>query len=137
MHAYRILRAEFGKDVTADAWISEIRLKVLPLVAGERDDTSDGYGFDFRFRCKRRTWCVEVKATSGDDTQFDLGSTEINAATRLARKRGWLWRILRIRNALSGRPEFDWLPNSFEEGFGKHFRLRRGGMMVTYARRKA
>ena len=29
----------------------------------------------------------EVKATSGDDTQFDLGISEINAATHLARKR--------------------------------------------------
>ena len=75
---------------------------------------------------------MEVKATSGDDTQFDLGSTEINAATRLARKRGWRWRILRVRNALSERPEFDWLPNPFEEGFRKHFRLHRGGMHVSY-----
>lgn len=137
IHAYRFLRTEFGEDVTSDAWVSEIRLKVLPLVAGEQDDTSDGHGFDFRFRYNRKTWCVEVKATSGDDTQFDLGSTEINAATRLARKRGWRWRILRIRSALSERPEFDWLPNPFEEGFGKHFRLRRGGMMVSYAHKKA
>ena len=137
IHAYRFLRKEFGEDVTSDAWVSEIRLKVLPLVAGEQDDTSDGHGFDFRFRYNRKTWCVEVKATSGDDTQFDLGSTEINAATRLARKRGWRWRILRIRSTLSERPEFDWLPNPFEEGFGKHFRLRRGGMMVSYAHKKA
>ena len=36
MHAYRFLRHEFGSDaVTPDAWVSEIRLKVLPLVAGE------------------------------------------------------------------------------------------------------
>ena len=136
IHAYRFLRTEFGRDVTPDAWVSEIRLKVLPLVAGEKVDTSDGYGFDFRFRYNRKTWCVEVKATSGDDTQFDLGSTEINAATRLARKRGWCWRILRIRSALSERPEFDWLPNPFERGFGKHFRLRRGGMMVSYIRNR-
>ena len=137
IHAYRFLRAEFGEDVTPDAWVSEIRLKALPLVAGEQDDTNDGHGFDFRFRYNRKTWCVEVKATSGDDTQFDLGSSEINAATRLARKRGWRWRILRIRSALSERPQFDWLPNPFQEGFGKHFRLRQGGMMVSYAHQKA
>ena len=135
IQAFRFLRTEFGKDVTPDAWVSEIRLKVLPLVAGEEDNTSDGHGFDFRFRHNRKTWCVEVKATSGDDTQFDLGSTEIDAAARLARKRGWRWRILRIRSALSERPEFDWLPNPFEKGFGKHFRLRRGGMRVSYTRK--
>ena len=58
MHAYRFLRQEFGSDaVTPDAWVSEIRLKVLPLVAGELDNTSDGHGFDFRFshRGKRRS----------------------------------------------------------------------------------
>ena len=138
IHAYRFLCAEFGKGVTPDAWVSEIRLKVLPLVAGEKDDTSDGHGFDFRFRYNRKTWCVEVKATSGDDTQFDLGSTEIDAATSLARKRGWRWRILRVRNALSERPDFDWLPNPFEESFRKHFRLHRGGMLVSYTpKRKA
>ena len=135
IQAYRFLRADFGGDVTLEAWVSEIRLKVQPLVPGEKDDTSDGHGFDFRFRYNRKTWCVEVKATSGDDTQFDLGSTEIDAAARLARKRGWRWRILRIRSALSERPEFDWLPNPFEKGLRKHFRLDRGGMRVSYTRK--
>ena len=135
IQAFRFLRAEFGKDVTPDAWVSEIRLRVQPLVPGEKDDTSDGHGFDFRFQYNRKTWCVEVKATSGDETQFDLGSTEIDAAARLARKRGWRWRILRIRSALSERPEFDWLPNPFEKGFGKHFRLHKGGMRVSYRRK--
>ncbi len=31
IHAYRFLRAEFGTDVTPDAWVSEIRRKVMPL----------------------------------------------------------------------------------------------------------
>lgn len=136
IHAYRFLRAEFGRDVTRDAWVSEIRLRVLPLVPGEGDDTSDGHGFDFRFRYNRQTWCVEVKATSADDTQFDLGSSEISAAARLARKRGWRWRVLRVRNALSQRPEFDWLPNPFEGAFRKHFRLHKGGMRVSYAHKR-
>ena len=40
-------------------------------------------------------------------------------------------------SALSERPRFDWLPNPFEEGFGKHFRQRRGGMIVSYALKEA
>ena len=136
MHAYRFLRQEFGSDaVTPDAWVSEIRLKVLPLVAGELDNTSDGHGFDFRFSHRGKRSLVEVKSTTGDDSQFDLGISEIEAATRLARNRG-RWRILRVRNALSSQPEFDWLPNPFEEGFKGHFRLHRGGMSVSYTRRK-
>ena len=137
MHAYRFLCAKFGSDVvTRDSWVSEIRLKILPLVEGEPDNTSDSHGFDFRFIHRRRKWHVEVKATMGDDPQFDLGISEINTATRLARARGGLWRILRVRNALSDQPEFDWLPNPFEEGSSKLFRLHRGGMMVSYTRRE-
>lgn len=136
MHAYRFLRAKFGNDVvTQDAWVSEIRLEVLPLMKGEPDNTSDSHGFDFQFRYRRKKWCVEVKATTGDDPQFDLGISEINAATNLAR-RGERWRILRIRNALSDQPEFDWLPNPFEEKYKEFFRLHRGGMAVSYTPKK-
>ena len=138
IHAYRFLRAKFGNDVvTRYAWVSEIRLKVLPLVKGEADNTSDSHGFDFQFIHRRKKWHVEVKATMEDDPQFDLGISEINEATRLARARGGLWRILRVRNALSDQPEFDWLPNPFEEGFSKLFRLHKGGMRVSYIRKKA
>ena len=137
MHAYRFLRLEFGSAaITPDTWLSEIRLKVMPLVAGEPDNTSDTHGYDFRFT-HRRTWLhVEVKATAGDEAQFDLGISEIEAATRLARARSGKWRILRVRRALSSRPEFDWLPNPFQEGFRQHFRLHKGGMRVSYRRKR-
>ena len=135
IHAYRFLRAEFGNEVvTRDAWVSEIRLKVLPPVKGELDNTSDSHGFDFQFSHRRKNWYVEVKATAGDDPQFDLGISEINAATGLAR-RGRRWRILRVRYALSDQPEFDWLPNPFEKKYKEYFRLHKGGMVVSYRRK--
>ena len=115
MHAYRFLRKEFGgRAVHASAWVSESRLKVLPLVEGERDKTSDGHGFNFRFNHNGVRWHVEVKATKGEEPSFDLGISEIEAATRIARRRGntWRWRILRVRNALSKNPEIDWLPRA-------------------------
>lgn len=137
MHAYRFLQQEFGSEaVTPDAWVSEIRLDVLPLMPGEPNNTSDSHGFDFQFRDGRRRWHVEVKSTSGDETQFDLGVSEIQAAIRLAHPRRGRWRILRVRNALSYQPEFDWLPNPFQDGFKDRFRLRDGGMHVTYKRKK-
>ena len=137
IHAYRFLRHEFGSaTITPDAWVSEIRLQVLPLVAGEPDNTSDSHGYDFRFGHRRTRLHVEVKATVGDEPEFDLGISEIQAATRLARGRGGRWRILRVRQALSSRPEFDWLPNPFQEGFKQHFRLHRGGMRVSYKRKR-
>lgn len=137
IHAYRYLRREFGgRAIQPRAWVSESRLEVCPLVEGEKDDISDGHGFDFRFNCDGIRWHVEVKATQGEATSFDLGITEIEAATRIARRRGnaWRWRILRVRNALSAEPQIDWLPNPFEEGFRKNYRLHRGGMVVSYAR---
>ena len=138
MQAYRFLRAEFGNDVvTRDAWVSEIRLSVLPPVEAEPHDSSDSHGFDFRFSHHRKKWHVEVKATAGDDPQFELGISEIKAANHFARARGGRWRILRVSNTLSDRPEFDWLPNPFEDGFTEHFRLQKGGMIVSYRRRKA
>ena len=138
MHAYRFLCHEFrSAAITPDAWISEIRLQVLPLVAGEPDNTSDSYGYDFRFTHRRTRLHVEIKATAGDETQFDLGISEIGAATRLARGRGDRWRILRVRQALSSSPEFDWLPNPFQEGFKQHFRLHQGGMRVSYRRKRS
>ena len=105
-------------------------------MAGEPNNTSDSLGFDFRFSSRGRRWHVEVKSTTGDDPQFDLGISEIEAATRLARRRGGRWGILRVLNALSAQPEFDWLPNPFQEGFKDRFRLQGGGMRVSYARRK-
>ena len=120
IHAYRFLRADFGSDVvTRGAWVSEIRLKVRPLVDGESDTTSDGHGFDFRFRYRGNWYYVEVKATGGDGPSFDLGISEIEAASRFAQARGERWRILRVRNALSDQPEFDWLPNPFEKASGR------------------
>ena len=137
IHAYRFLRHEFGSEtVTPDAWVSEIRQLVLPPVPGEPDDASDSHGFDFRFIHRRKRWYVEVKATTGDDPQFELGISEIQAATRMARGHGGRWRILRVRNALSDQPEFDWLPNPFQDGFKDRFRLHGGGMRVSYARKK-
>ena len=139
MHAYRYLRKEFGgRAVRARAWVSETRLKVLPLVEGESNETSDGHGFDFRFSHAGIGWRIEVKATKRDEPSFDLGISEIQAATDIARRRSdrLRWRILRVRNALSRRPEFDWLPNPFEDGFRNRFRLHQGGMLVSYVRRR-
>ena len=95
-----------------------------------------GHGFDFRFGHKGIRWCVEVKATKGENLSFELGISEIDAATRIARQSAdsHRWRILRVRKALTEKPEIDWLPNPFEKGFEKNFRLHRGGMVVSYAR---
>ena len=104
------------------------------LLDGEKDETSDSHGYDFRFTYEGITWCVEVKATTGHGTSFDLPSSELDAASRIAPRKDERWRILRVRMALSEHPEFDWLPNPFEPGSGELLRLRQGGVTVEYTR---
>ena len=132
MQAFRFLRDRFGIDERS--WVSEFRSRIVPLLDDERDETSDSHGYDFRFEHDGKTWCVEVKATTGDGTSFELPSSELNAASRIAPSKDVLWRILRVRRALSDRPECDWLPNPFEPGAGDRLRLRQGGVTVEYER---
>ncbi len=132
MQAFRFLKDKFGID--ASAWVSEFRNRVVPLLDVEEPETSDSHGYDFRFTHQQVTWCVEVKATTGDGTSFDLPSSELNAARRIAPRKDERWRILRVRQALSERPECDWLPNPFEPGAGDCLRLRQGGVTVEYKR---
>lgn len=135
MHAYRFLQKEFGKEaVRRRNWVSEISLKVQPLAPADKNETSDGHGFDFRFHHRGKTWHIEVKATQGDEPQFELGSSEIRAASNLAGTNDQPWRILRITNALSAEPTFEWLPNPFEAGCQQLFRLQKGGIRVSYTR---
>src|SRR5689334_15387547 len=62
IRAYHFLRAMFGKKVvTREAWVSEVRLKILRLVPGEADKTSDSHGWDFAFRALSKDWHIEVK----------------------------------------------------------------------------
>lgn len=133
MHALRFLRSKFGAEAVDDrAWVSEFRTKVLPPLESEEDATSDSLGYDFRFVHDGTTWCIEVKATTEDGTSFDLPTSELNAASRIAPRKDERWRILRVRRAFNEQPEFDWLPNPFEPGAGERLRLREGGVIVKY-----
>ncbi len=131
MQAYRFLKAKFG--IEESAWVSGFRARIVPLLDGEKDVVSDSHGYDFRFTHEGTTWCVEVKATTGNKTSFDLPLSELNAANRIASRKDERWRILRVRQALTAKPECDWLPNPFEPGSGERLTLREGSMTVEYA----
>ncbi|MDE2761992.1 MAG: hypothetical protein OXQ94_07415 [Gemmatimonadota bacterium] len=134
MHAFRFLHDKDKFGIDESAWVSESRTKVVPLLDGEEDLASDSLGYDFRFTHDQVTWCVEVKATTGDGTGFDLPPSEVDAATRIAPRRNERWRILRVTKALTRKPECYWLPNPFEPGPGERLRLRReGGATVEYS----
>jgi hypothetical protein len=137
MLAYHFLRATFGEEVvTREAWVSETRLKVLPPVPGEGDSCSDGYGWDFQFRTLGKEWHIEVKASATDYEEFEMGVSEIEAASRLAGNKTKLWRILRVCDAFSASPKFDWLPNPFEAEHRPLYRIDQSGARVKYARKR-
>lgn len=65
------------------------------LLGGHEGD--DTLGYDLAVQQRTRTLHFEVKATPGDVTEFELGTSELRAA-RAARK--GTWRILFVRHAL-------------------------------------
>lgn len=135
MLAWRWLQARFGEmTVPVSAWISGIRGEVNPVLPGEQ--LSDQAGYDFTFQYEEQTWKVEVKATSDEDsTTFDLGSSQVREASRVAGLADEFWAVLRIRGALSEVPIFEWLPNPFSATHRQHYRLSRAGMKISYTPR--
>ncbi len=100
---------EHYPDVTPDSWVSGYR--VARLGGHEGDDT---LGFDFEIQRKSDRLLFEVKATITDDFEFNMGESEVRAASA-ARKGSY--RIIFIRSILE--PEDRELlhpPNPFEPG---------------------
>lgn len=48
---------------------------------------SDGLGYDFCISFNKQTWYIEVKASTEDPCQFELGETEVRKARDVARSR--------------------------------------------------
>jgi hypothetical protein len=47
----------------------------------------DGLGYDFCISFNKQTWYIEVKASTEDPCQFELGETEVRKARDVARSR--------------------------------------------------
>lgn len=131
MHVFRMLRQNFGEEaVSSSAWISENSKKVFPF--NECDDTK---GCDFSFTAKGKQFRVEVKASSGDDESFKLGSSEIRLAMEIGTKRkrsSEIFLIVHVRNALSTQPSAIVLSNPYDPKCNAGFRLEEADARVRY-----
>jgi hypothetical protein len=58
-------------------------------------------GYDFKIELRQTTVYFEVKATTGSNTRFDLGESEVGKAADCARRRREDYRVIFIANALS------------------------------------
>lgn len=101
--AFKWLKSTYPETTDA-SWVSGNRRHQFIDHPGD-----DGLGFDFQVVQKSQTLLFEVKATTTDDYEFDLGTSEVRAA-KLA-KRG-CYRLLFIRSIFdSPNRELFVLPN--------------------------
>lgn len=78
---YHWLRArQSGHDIDR-CWVSSN----AEQFNGQKGD--DGLGYDFCISFNKQTWYLEVKASTGDPCEFELGETEVRKARDVARSR--------------------------------------------------
>jgi hypothetical protein len=111
--AYRWLQAAY-RETTPDSWVSASRTFRLGGHPGD-----DALGYDFRIARKSETLLFEVKATTTDEYEFDIGESELREARR-ARK--GCYRIIFIKSILLPEErELLVLPNPLEGDFAESF----------------
>lgn len=94
--------------------------------------TNDGYGCDFEVSVEGKTHCFEVKATTGDDEIFELGSSEIRLAVELANGRKKIFSIIHVMDALSDKPEMRLLPNPYSKKYKSFYQVEDAGLRIRY-----
>jgi hypothetical protein len=115
-------------ETTSDSWKSGNR--GLGIGGHEGDDS---LGYDFEIVQRSQTIHFEVKATAGEECEFEMGVSELRAA-RSARRN--TYRILFIRHVLDrDRRELMVLPNPLEPEYAKHFGQLNEGVKFRFDRR--
>ncbi len=100
-------------------WVSGNKEKFFPGSKG--DDT---LGYDFCVPVNDRKVMIEVKSHTGDQSFFELGSSELDAAQR-ALETDEIYQVWVIRN-IDGNLDIDHLPNPMHRENRKHFRFEVG-----------
>lgn len=104
---YHWLKArQRGQDIDL-GWVSG---NAAPFVGRPGDD---GLGYDFRIRFNSQTWFIEVKSSTEDPCQFEMGETEVRFARDVARSRKpERYVIVYVANVgQTGQTTIDVLPN--------------------------
>jgi len=73
-----------------------------------------------------------VKASTGEDEIFELGSSEIQLAVELANKRNDIFSIIHVMNVLSDNPEFQRLPNPYSKRYRAMYKIEDAGLRIRY-----
>lgn len=81
LSVYHWLKARLPNQDIDRAWVSGN----AGLFVGR--EGNDSLGYDFRVRYNNQTWFIEVKASTEDPCQFEMGETEVRFARDVARSR--------------------------------------------------
>jgi hypothetical protein len=115
---YKALKKRYPHIGLSD-WVSGNKQKFYPGSKG--DDT---LGYDFHITVSGHNVLIEVKSHTGDQTYFELGSSELDAAQESLHS-GNTYQIWVVRN-LEGSMQIDHIPNPMEKANRKHFRFEVG-----------
>jgi hypothetical protein len=100
-------------------------------------DGNDGLGYDFRIKFNNQTWYIEVKASTEDPCQFEMGETEVRFARDVARSRKpERYVIAYVANVgQTGKTTIDILPNPLSPEADSALSIAGDSIRYTFARR--
>lgn len=125
--AFRALKRAFGASMSSASWVSENSRHVFPTNA-----VDDTLGYDFDVVVHGRRHLIEVKATVGQEEEFEMGPSQVERAIESRSDPDVRFLICRVFHALSDDPGFDLLPNPFEDEQRGRFSIQEAGMKVRY-----
>jgi len=115
---YKALKKRYP-HIGLSNWVSGNKQKFY--LASKGDDT---LGYDFCIPDSGRNLFIEIKSHTGDQSYFELGSSELGAAQE-ALDSGDIYQVWVVRN-LEGGLDIDHLPNPMARENRKHFRFEVG-----------
>lgn len=125
--AYEWLQHRYPDVCTPSAWKSSY-CETIGQPAGD-----DSLGYDFEIALKTVTIFFEVKATSGTDTIFELGESEVGKARDCTRSDRFDYRIVFVTDVLNAdKRQLFVLPNPMDPANRDRFRFPGSGLTCAF-----
>ena len=125
--AHAWLERRHGTNFNDDCWVSAYRR------AHDLPEGNDKLGYDFRVEAGGRTILYEVKATTGDEPQFELGESEVRAASDSWATPGTEYVIVFVSQVLSpAKARLVMLPNPLDPDHRTLFRIGGSGLRCQF-----
>jgi hypothetical protein len=123
--AYNWLLRHYPDRVDESCWKSKNRADAFT-----GDPGNDGLGYDFLVPFRGGAVMYEVKATTGDGGEFQLGESEVLAAQ--ANSRNNRWRLLIVTNVLTAERQLRQLRNPFHPDSRGEYTFAGQGLRLLY-----